>query len=284
MNIIRGVILAFECGTWLILVNLLKPHDAGKGLAIYALNPLVILELTGNLHFEGIVLFFVLLAIFAFQKYKYMHGAVALAFGVLTKLTPLMFLPLLFKKKGLKKSTIAFLLIGVVIFLFSIPLINLDVLIGFKQSLSLFFYKFEFNASLFFLVRFFGFQMVGYDVIQTFGPLMSIVSLFIILIYSLVVVKKETDWSVAISTVLFTQLIFATTVHPWYIIPLVALSPLTGYLFPIFWSYLIFLTYVGYLPDGYSHQFSIIALEYIIVIGLAGYEILLNKPLLKNYV
>ena len=157
MNIIRGVILAFECGTWLILVNLLKPHDAGKGLAIYALNPLVILELTGNLHFEGIVLFFVLLAIFSFQKYKYMHGAVALAFGVLTKLTPLMFLPLLFKKKGLKKSTIAFLLIGVVIFLFSIPLINLNVLIGFKQSLSLFFYKFEFNASLFFLVRFFGF-------------------------------------------------------------------------------------------------------------------------------
>lgn len=275
---IRGVLFLFEIGTLLLLLQLTSPAR----VSIYALNPLVILELTGNLHFEGLVIFFTLLGYWLYQKGHWPKAAIALSLGVLAKLTPLMFLPVLIKKLGIKRASQSYMLMVSVLVLLSLPILNYEIIKGLFTGLDLFFRKFEFNAGLFFLTREVGFWVIGYDVVQTAGPRLSYVAFGLIMIYSFVVIHKKTDWLVAFSTILFIQLLFATTVHPWYVITLVAFSGLTGFLFPVIWSLLAFLSYAGYSPEGYTHPMTLITLEYMIVILLGTYEIVKQKPLLND--
>lgn len=279
MNILRGILLMFEIGVILLIYQFTQSTSK---VLLFAFNPLVVLELTGNLHFEGVVLCFILLAWGLNKKTNWIGGAVALSMGVLTKLIPLMFLPVLFKKIGLRRSIGSYLIIGVAIILLSLPFIELDLIKGMGNGLNLFFRKFEFNAGLFFLIREIGFWVKGYDVVQTAGPWLAAIAFVLIVSFTLFNVDQKTQWAYAFMIILFIQLLFATTIHPWYVIPLLAFGCFTGYAFPMVWSGLIFLSYLGYTHQGYEHPMFWIALEYLVVISVAAFELFKNKPLLKN--
>jgi hypothetical protein len=59
-------------------------------LLFYWLNPLVLVEIMGNLHFEGAMVFFLLLPYFLLQRSKWVAAAAAMAASVASKLLPLM--------------------------------------------------------------------------------------------------------------------------------------------------------------------------------------------------
>lgn len=278
MTVMRSILLLFDIG---VLILLFQFTARVSSVLVYAFNPLVILELTGNLHFEGVVIFFLLLAWWLYKKGNGLSAALALSFGILTKLTPLMFLPVLFRKLGFQKAVLNYLVIVAGIVLFSIPFLDFHILGGMGDGLDLFFRKFEFNAGLFFLIREIGFWFKGYDTVQTVGPWLSIIAFGLIVVYSILIVEKSTNWAKAFTVILFVQLIFATTVHPWYIIPLVAFGCVTGYAFPVVWSGLIFLSYLGYSTDGYQHPVLWIAIEYLVVLGVGSYELIKGKTLFK---
>ena len=64
-NIIRFVLLVADVVSLYLLRSLLKLYQKNEHLAYwYFLNPLVILEFTGNLHFEGLVVCFMLWGIY----------------------------------------------------------------------------------------------------------------------------------------------------------------------------------------------------------------------------
>ena len=91
-----------------------------------------------------------------------------------------------------------------------------------------------------------------------------------ILLYSFVGKKRRLPEQMMWVWALYV--LFATTVHPWYTIPLLVMSIFTHKQFAYVWTILIFFTYANYQFDGYSERLEVVAVEYIIVILIALYE------------
>ncbi len=73
---------------------------------LYALNPFVIIELTGNLHFEPVMLFFLVWSLYLLIQKRWIWASILLGISVSVKLIPLLFIPLLYQWFT-KKSVIA---------------------------------------------------------------------------------------------------------------------------------------------------------------------------------
>ncbi|WP_340152332.1 hypothetical protein [uncultured Marivirga sp.] len=273
--VIRIFIILAEIGTLFLLPKVLRQYGKdSKLLLIYAFNPLVILELSGNLHFEAFVVFFLIWAIFEFEKQNHNKSAVSLGLAISFKLLPLILLAGFFKKLDMK-SYLKFIVVAIAIAIMSfLPFLFSDALQGIIKSSSLYFQNFEFNASLYYLIREIGFAVKGYNIIATSGPWMGILSFAAMIIFNLLASPK-----IKLSErMLWTYIIYfllATTVHPWYVLPILVLGIISGYRFPILWSFTIFLTYWGYSVSGYEENLGIVAFEYIsllvfIVIELPG--------------
>ena len=87
-----------------IAVLLLTLQALGMGLhriAIYALNPLVIMEFAGSGHLDSAGIFFLMLALYLFTRKKNLSPLIALAAAFLVKLLPILFLPFILRRKKL---------------------------------------------------------------------------------------------------------------------------------------------------------------------------------------
>jgi len=104
--VMKSFLFLFEMGSIFLIIDLLKQFQLpAKNVLLYALNPLIIVEITGNIHFEGAMIFFLLLAIWLIAvRQKWVLSAIAFALSVASKLLPLMFLPLLVRRIGSIKS------------------------------------------------------------------------------------------------------------------------------------------------------------------------------------
>lgn len=282
--VMKFIALLAELGLFYVLFRLLRRLRLPLHYtAIYVFNPLVIIEVVGNLHHEGLMLFFLMLSIYLFIKKKYFSSALIWAISVATKLLPLMFLPLLLKRLPRKKFILFSTIFAVALLILFIPLID-GITQGTGESISLYFQKFEFNASIYYLVREIGFWVKGYNIIQVAGPYLGLTVFLLVMAYSLLA-DKEVLWFKAMTWIFVIFLFFATTVHPWYIISLICFSVFTGYLFPVVWSFFIFLTYAGYTPTTYIEQTWVIVLEYTSVIIVMFYEIIKKEnPFLHHTV
>lgn len=264
--ILRVLILVFELGNMRLIKQLLAHYKIPQkyGL-IYWLNPLVIFELTGNLHFEGIMVFFLLLALLKYEQGKLHQSAIYFGLSVATKFIPLIFLPLLIRKIGFKKAFIYGLIVIITLAISFLPLINTAHVWAIWESMSLYFQKFEFNGSIYYLARWYGFETEGHNIIAKSGKWMMYATFGSIMIYSLLA-KPKTDWPRQMVWVWFLYLLFGTTVHPWYVIPMLAMSVFSTKRFPLLWSGLIFLTYINYMGGDYIDRIDVVIIEYSIVL------------------
>ncbi len=278
--VMRSIILLAEVGSIVLIVKLLHRFELpAKSALLYALNPLVILELTGNLHFEAFVIFFLLLSVWLMSLDKIAMSAVSFAFAIGVKLLPVIFLPFLLGVLGWRKAATFYSLAAISCIILFIPLYDPRVLDGFSQSLHLYFQKFEFNASIYYLVREYGFWNVGYNTIQTTGWKLGLVSGILILAFSYLqgMSRGKSALDKLSTGFLFILLIyfsFSTIVHPWYVTSLLAFSVFTHFRFVLLWTALIFLSYMGYSQTGFSENLWITAFEYVSVFGYLGYELL----------
>jgi hypothetical protein len=253
---------------------------------LFALNPLVIIELTGNLHFEGLIIFFMLLAVYLLLRNLWFASAVSMAMAIGSKLVPAIFLPVLISRLGIKQSVRYGMVVSITLLICFFPLFNKEVIQSMSTSMGLYFNKFEFNASLYYLVREFGYWKYGYNIIQTVGWKLGVIAAILIFILSfryglkwqntqpISITSLVSDWMWALSIYFF----FTTILHPWYITTLIALSVFTSYRFPIIWSGLIFLTYAGYTQNSFHENLWLTAIEYVIVIGYLIFEWKSQKP------
>lgn len=253
----------------------------------YFLNPFIIIELTGNLHFEGVMLFFMILSLYLLYSGKWIWAASLFAVSISVKLIPLLFLPLfyqyfvsegLFSKGFWKLKKFIWIILGVVMLTFA-PFFSSEFISNFSETILLWFRNFEFNASVHYLIRWIGFQTVGWNLIETTSKILPAIILIFILIISFIRTNKTAgELITAILIGISFYFLLSTTVHPWYIATPLLLSVFTKYKFPVVWSLMVMISYSAYGPDGFSENLWMVALEYIIVIGFAVWEFFLKKP------
>ena len=300
--------LLLLAGDLAVYVGLRRLDVARRGLAeLYWLHPLIIVELVGNAHFEGLAVACLVWALVSINKmasrsYSAPWAGTYLSMGVLVKLVPLLAAPafalhlLLAPGRGAVRAgrhlatgaawwqrlglrgvlgfSGALLLTTVLGFLLFVA--GADVT-GFGGSLDLYFRHFEFNGSLYVLARQLGQWYKGYNWIATVGPVLGLAALLGIML--LAIIGSWRRWPLA-QTLLWSfglYLLCATTLHPWYFTYVVVLGILSGYRWPLLLGLTGFLSYMAYGQEPVEVPLWATLLEYLPVLGLAAYEMAQQK-------
>ncbi len=274
MYIMKSFFFLGEIGTIWCTLQLLDHFNKPKSLVLlYALNPLIVLESYHNLHFEILMIFFLVLGFYFLVFKNWIWAVLPLSLAVATKIIPLMFFPFLIKRMSWK-TLISFSLCGfiILVLLFSPIFFNAHGS-NLGSSLDLYFQRFEFNASIYYFLRFIGFQIAGHNLIAVLGPLLGLIAGILILL--LAWKHKTIDWKSLPSLWMFAMtiyLIFATTIHPWYLSIIIWAMLFTPFRFPILWSWLIMFTYVNYSFVNYHEMIEIMLIEYILLFSYLYWE------------
>ena len=254
----------------------------------YILNPFIIIELTGNLHFEAIMVFFLVWALYLLHKGYWYWAGVIFAFSISVKLIPMLFLPIFFQKfvlaqkenqkskplQGLLRLTGFYVIVLATVVLTFAPFLSEAFVQNFTKTISLWFQNFEFNASIYFIIRWIGYQIVGWNVIETAGKILPLVTISILLILTFFRKNKSTPQMItAMVFGICAYYFLSTTVHPWYLAVPLALCVFTKYRFPVIWSFTIIFSYTAYIHPDFKENLWMVALEYLIVFGFLTWEI-----------
>ena len=282
---LRALIILADLGVFIGGRHLLKRLKMpASRINWYYLNPFIILEFTGNLHFEGVMLCSLTLGLLALSRQRFILTGWSIAMSIMVKLIPLMFLPLIAKhciphfedfRAHYKKAFLVFGAMTITLVLIALPYSSGLTWQHYTDTTALWFTNFEFNASIYYLVRWIGFEWVGYNIIAESGPILSLIVLMTIM--TLAWRKDLTQIRPLICTMFWATalyLLLATTVHPWYWATPLLLSLFTPYRFAILGSLLIMVSYTGYQSDGVQEKTLWIALEYIGIYGLAAHELI----------
>ncbi|MBC7887588.1 MAG: hypothetical protein H7Z13_06845 [Ferruginibacter sp.] len=265
--IFRILALLAEAGTVYITIKMLDHFKLPRQrVLLYALNPLVVIELSGNLHGEVFMIFFLALSFYLLIKQQYLLSAVFLGLAVSTKLLPLIFIPAVISFIGTRKGIVFSLITLITLTVSFIPFMDAAFLQHILESLGYYFQKFEFNASIYYLLRWIGYDITGFNLIYIIGMILPVVAFVFIL--RIAWYKKIQTPAMLFERLLFTLLVyylFSLIVHPWYITLLVALSVFTVRRFAFAWSALVMLTYSTYLQTPYHEILWVTALEYIVL-------------------
>lgn len=272
--VLRLVLLAAEAATAALLLWLLAHFQLPPARALqYLLNPLVIIELTGNLHFEALLICFLLAALLLLARGRQWASAGALGLAVATKLLPLLLLPLLVRRLGWRRLAGYAAVAGLVLLAGFLPFLDAELLTHLGASLGLYFRSFEFNASLYYVLRAAGYRLTGYNQIAWLGPALGLTAAAAGLL--LAAREPNPTWRTLPRALLLTltaYYLLAPVVHPWYLTPLVALSVFTAHRYALLWSALAGLSYAAYQTPAYLENPWLLALEYGLVLALLLWE------------
>ncbi|MCE7992881.1 MAG: hypothetical protein HEP71_12910 [Roseivirga sp.] len=268
--VMRLIMLLAEVVSFFILRRLLQAHGRALWLTgFYWLNPLVIIELTGNLHFEGFAITGLLLSLFFLVQRKTARAGMTLALAICTKVNPIFLMVAAFRELELKKF-ISFSLVTVLLSSAAFYLIlDSETFWNFKNSFGLYFTWFEFNTGFFYLVRELGFRFLGQDVTSNISLIFPTLTSLLFVWISLSKVGKDLFERLLLLYVIYFS--FTPIVHPWYITMLIPLAILSKRLYPLLWSFLIFFTYSAY-GETYEESYTVIIVEYLLVYVLMYLE------------
>ena len=278
---LKLAIFSAEVATLWMMVRILVQRGSPQLVLLYALNPLVIIELTGNIHFEAFMILGVVASWYFLRRQQALGVAGGLAIGIGAKLLPLILVPFLIRRLPIKRLVTVLLTLVTITLIILLPMLLAGV--GPGKSIHLYFQSFEFNASFYYIARWFGYQSTGYNEIAVIGPVMA--GLTVAYLSALWLLERKPDIKNFPQIALWAltgYFLLATTVHPWYICPLVALSVFTNWRFPVIWSALVFLSYSAYQSASYTENLWLIGMEYSVLLAWIAYELVWFRKAGKN--
>ncbi|MBA3829341.1 MAG: DUF2029 domain-containing protein [Taibaiella sp.] len=273
---LKTFILAAEIGSIIILVRLSAQWGFDRQrVLLYVLNPIVIAELTGNLHYEGVMIFFLLASIYCWQKNRIVLGALLFSIAIITKLVPLMLLPVVFFNFGKKKGFLICAGILAVCIIGFLPFMDIAIVQKFWSSIDSYFQESEFNASIYYLVNAITYRFTSENMINIIGPALTIISGVLIIVYSFVKSKRINVKTLSkyFTWILLIYYAFTTTVFPWYITPMILFSVFTDYKFPLVWSAMIVLSYYADRNALFEESKILLWIEYGVLGACIGYDL-----------
>jgi alpha-1,6-mannosyltransferase len=252
-----------------------------RPLILMAWNPFFIFEFSHSGHSDSAMMFLMLLSIYLLARGWKSWSTVGYAGAVLAKLHPALWFPLFLRRTGWKPMIGGFAA-GIALML---AYFDPGSLMRYFKSLALYFRLFEFNASIHYLIRFFGHRVFNESWDKAIGPYLgAILCAIAIVIFWKFPIRDARDILHAGFWLMTADLCLATTVHPWYICwPAVAL-PFYPYAFMIYWTCACFLSYLAYAYHPVFEPAWVLLLEYVPVYGLMGWEIWKRRPLLSNWI
>jgi len=287
--VMRLLIVTADIGTLYFGKKLLIKLDIPVyNIFWYILNPFIIIELTGNLHFEAVMIFFLVWSLYLLHIDKWKWAAIVFALSVSVKLIPLLFLPLFFQyfmkdnklviSKKIGKLITFYLIIGFITLILFTPFYTDEFLNNYTETIGLWFQNFEFNASIYYIAREIGYLYRGYNEIAIIGKIIPIIVILFVLAITFFRKNKTTIELVTVMLLVLSFYYFTTTtVHPWYVATLLILSVFTKYKFPLVWSFVIIISYLAYANADNSENLWITGFEYLIVYSVFIWEIFLRS-------
>lgn len=237
-------------------------------------------EFIGNLHLEGIALFFILLTLLLIEKRHFVFSGIPMAMAIATKLNPLFLLGVGFRHINFKQLV---LFGGISMLLFALlfyPFTDISSLQNLYESLKLYKYWLEFNAGLYYLLL---------DMQKTF-PDINIVGMYnyllplTLLIGFWLVNRYGEKYKLVERFVLIYlfYLLISRVVHPWYLIPLIGLAPLVKWKFASIWSFLVIFVYFSFDGGVYHEVKGYMLIEYVILYVILVAELFVLPQLKRS--
>jgi len=256
-----------------------------KDRLLFVFNPLVLVESIGNVHFEILAVFSLISSLYLIKaKYHYISGVwFGIAIGI--KLIPVFLIGIFLLHLSKFKKWFPFAMGVFSILLFIGTWFNLKTLLNLFQSIKLYYSVFEFNASVYYLLRLLLSPLYGYNPIHIISPALGIAFGALTAWYTFHYLRSDRSdeaLTFKMGQIFALYFIFASIVHPWYII-LVLPWILSSYRnTALLWSFVIFLSYSHYYEAEYRERWIILILEYGFLLCMWIYEkraiALSNRP------
>ena len=203
--------------------------------------------------------------------------------AIAIKLLPLLFIPLFYNYLGSKKFMGFCLSTAVCSAFLWFPYWDESLPSRYLETVGLWFTTFEFNGSLYNIVRAIGYQIKGYNIIRQLGEITPyIVGGWVLAFAFLRSNRSQQSLLQSLLFLLSAYFFMATTVHPWYLINLLFLGVLTGYAFPLVWSLTVFWSYSAYGSEGFEENLFLQITAYLIVYCVFLWE-LVKGPLGEHF-
>jgi len=250
---------------YIVLRKLLQRMNYPTVAALFYFgNPLVTVELIGNVHTELFMVVFLISGVYFFSINAGCRLLPFLAASILSKLTVCIWIPLFTNKR----NSIPYLISLALGILLSLALVVLPVAqktAGFFSSIALYFQQFEFNSLIYAPLRNWLFDHRWYVLKNQVG--WWLLGLYFI-IYGLLFLTHffrpkgsgfpfHMAWWIG-----FLYFMLSSTIHPWYIAPLLFFGifylPITS----LVWSALISISYHRYDPTFSDYQIECLIVEY----------------------
>jgi len=214
--VLKAVFVGAELGGVLLLARL----TTARNVLLYAWNPLVLVETAGQGHTEALLMPLLFLALWASRERKGGLASMAIAGAGFVKIYPFALGPYLLRRFGARAVWPG----ALVVIALSLPYAAPYALPHVKASVDMFAELFEFNAGPYYLLKHILWAWTCTDWSKTIGPAFR--GLFLASLPVLYGLDAWFKWSFrrACLVLLGTFLVLSTTVHPWYLLPVIGLG------------------------------------------------------------
>ena len=262
VSVYKGLMTAFDILALFVLLALLRVYEFEETrLLIYAWNPLVIFEIAYSGHLEGLMVFWMVLALYLNATSRKTLGIAALAVSSAIKLYPALLLPAMVDRGQRIK--------GSLVFIVTLALLYLPFLAGGRKVLGFLPIYLQnphesFNLGLKYVIMRLLPQLDYYLIGKIFLLTLAAAGLFIFF------KPKQKNQVMRYAYILLGWLLvlMPASLHAWYVIilvPFLCFYPAAGWLL---FSCMVTLSYLKYVSPSGIMPTSVLLLEYGLLLGL----------------